>query len=85
MVVVNDIDNVEWPTAKHGPKGGESEDEFKETLKNYEDCSHWYKALAYLKTNDKDSAVNELKELIDNGQIEELKERATELLGQLEK
>ena len=85
MAVVYDIDKVEWPTAKHGPKGADDEEEFKETQKNYEDCTHWYKALAYLKANDEDSAMSELKELIDHGQIDELIKRAKELLDQLER
>ena len=85
MALVYDIDKVEWPTANHGPKGADDDEEFKKTLKHYEDCTHWYKALAYLKANDKDSAINELKELIDHGHIDELTKRATELLDQLEK
>lgn len=85
MAVVYDIDKVERPTAINGPKGAEDEEELKETLKYYEDCTHWYKALAYLKANDKDSAIGELKELIDHGQIDELIQRATELLDKLEK
>ena len=85
MAVVYDIEKVEWPTAKHGPKGADDEEEFKETQKNYEDCTHWYKALAYLKANDEDSAMSELKELIDHGQIDELIKRAKELLDQLER
>ncbi len=84
MAVVYDIDQVEWPTSKHEPKGAADEEEFKETQQNYADCTHWYKALAYLKANDKDSAINELKELIDHGQIDELIKRAKELLDQLE-
>lgn len=84
MAVVYDIDQVEWPTAKHGPKGADDEEELKETQQNYADCTNWYKALAYLKANDKDSAINELKELIDHGQIDELIKRAKELLDQLE-
>ena len=85
MAVVYDIDQVEWPTSKHEPKGAADEEEFKETQQNYADCTHWYKALAYLKANDKDYAINELKELIDHGQIDELIKRAKELLDQLER
>ena len=85
MAVVDYIDKIEWPTAKHGPKGADDRDDNKETLSNYEDCTHWYKALAYLKANDKASGVLELQKLIDNGQNEELVRRAASLLKELEK
>ena len=83
MAVVYDIDKVEWPTANHGPKGADDDEAFKETLSNYNDCTHWYKALAYLKAGDKDSAISELNELKKNGKIEELVRRATALLEKL--
>ena len=84
MAVVYDIDQIEWPTAKNGPKGADDDEEFKETQQNYADCSHWYKALAYLKAGEKEIALKELNELIDHGTIEELVNRATDLLNILE-
>ncbi len=83
MAVVYDVDKVEWPTANHGPKGADDEEEVKNTTDNFNDCSLWYKALAYLKKGDKESAINELDELIDKGHNEVLIERATELLKKL--
>ena len=83
MAMVYDIDKVEWPTAKHGPKGADDDDEVKNTTDNFNDCTHWYKALAFLKANDKDSAINELNELIEQGHNEILVERATDLLQKL--
>ena len=85
MAIVQDIDKVEWPTAKHGAKGAEDDDEIKYTTDNFNDCTHWYKALAYLKANDKENAINELNELIENGQNTDLTERATDLLKKLKK
>lgn len=83
MAVVYDIDKVEWPTANHGHKGADDEEVVKNTTDNFNDCSHWYKALAYLKKDDKESAINELDELIEKGHNEILIERATELLMKL--
>jgi hypothetical protein len=83
MAVVYDVDKVEWPTANHGPKGADDEEEVKNTTDNFNDCSHWYKALAYLKKGDKESAINELDELIEQGHNGVLIERATELLKKL--
>jgi putative sterol carrier protein len=83
MAVVYDVDKVEWPTANHGPKGADDEEEVKNTTDNFNDCSLWYKALAYLKKGDKESAINELDELIEKGHNEILIERATELLKKL--
>ena len=85
MAVVYDIEKVEWPTAKHGPKGADDEDEIKNTTNNFNDCTHWYKALAYLKKGDKESAINELNELIEQGHNEILVERATDLLNEIKK
>lgn len=85
MAIVQDIDKVEWPTAKHGAKGAEDDDEIKYTTDNFNDCTHWYKALAYLKANDKKNAINELEELKDHGINEHLVERATKLLKRLKK
>lgn len=84
MAVVYDIDKVELPIANHGPKGADDEEVYKETQQHYADCTHWYKALAYLKANDKESAITELKKLIDHGTVEELVNRATDLLKKLE-
>ena len=83
MAVVYDIDKVEWPTAKHEPKGAADDEAYKELQQNYADCTHWYKALAYLKAGKKESAIKELNELIDHGTVEELKNRATDLLKRL--
>ena len=83
MAVVYDIDKVEWPTAKHGYKGADDDDEIKNTTDNYNDCTHWYKALAYLKANDRESAIKELNELIEQGKSEDLINRATALLKEL--
>lgn len=83
MAVIYDIDNVEWPTAKHGQKGADDEDEAKETVQSYTDCTYWYKALAFLKAGDKESAVRELTALKKQGKNEELVNRATELLKKL--
>lgn len=85
MAVVYDIDKVEWPTAKHGPKGASDDEVIKEFTDNYSDCTHWYKALAYLKSGERESAIKELNELIDHGTVEELVNRATGLLKELEK
>jgi hypothetical protein len=83
MAVVYDIDKIEWPTAKHGPKGADDDEVAKETIDNYADCIHWYKALAYLKAGDKESAVRELTALKKQGKNEELVKRATDLLKKL--
>ena len=83
MAVVYDIDKVEWPTAKHGPKGADDDEVAKETIDNYADCTHWYKALAYLKAGDKECAVRELTALKKQGKNEELVNRATDLLKKL--
>ncbi len=83
MAVVEDIDKLEWPTAKHGPKGADDEEVFKSTLDNYNACTLWYKALAHLKADDKENALKELDELVENGKNEELVNRASALLKQL--
>ena len=85
MAVVSDIENLEWPTAKHGPKGADDEDDIKNTTDNFNDCTHWYKALAYLKANDIGSAIRELNELIDYGKNAYLVECANDLLKKLKK
>ena len=83
MAVVEDIDKLEWPTATHGPKGADDEEEFKNTLDNYNACSLWYKALAHLKADDKENALKELDELVEKGKNEELVNRASALLKRL--
>lgn len=83
MAVVYDIDKVEWPTTNHGPKGADDAEEVKNTTDNFNDCSHWYKALSFLKANEKESAIKELTELKEHGHNDVLVERATELLEKL--
>lgn len=83
MAMVYDIDKVEWPTTNHGPKGADDEEEVKNTTDNFNDCCHWYKALSYLKANEKESAIKELTELKEHGHNEVLVERATDLLEKL--
>ncbi len=83
MAIVYDIDKVEWPATGHGPKGANDDEAVKETLANYNDCTHWYKALAYLKAGDKETAVRELTELKEHGKVEELVSRANALLKRL--
>ena len=85
MAVVYDIDKVEMPSFADEGKGAENAEVIQEMNDRYADCARWYKALAYLKANDKDSAIRELKKLIDHGQVDELKARATDLLNRLEK
>lgn len=83
MAVVFDIDNVEAPQYVEGAKGAEDADAIKETQRLYSDCTHWYKALAFLKRRDKDRTISELNELIEQSHNEILVERATELLKKL--
>lgn len=83
MAAIDDIDKIEWPTAKHGYKGADDGDDIKNTTDNYSDCTHWYKALAYLKAGDKGSAIKELNELKEQGHNDTLTVRATELLKKL--
>ena len=63
----------------------DDDEEIKNTTDNFNDCSHWYKALAYLKANDKESAIKELNELIEDGHNDILIERATDLLKKLKR
>lgn len=83
MAVVYDIDKIESPEYVERAMGAENAEVIKEMQQMYTDCTRWYKALAYLKTNDKESAVKELNELIDHGTVEELVNRATDLLKKL--
>lgn len=81
--LVHNIDNIPWPTAKHADKGADDGDEIIMTTGNYSDCTHWYKALAYLKMGDKDSAITELNALKEHGSNDELMKRAASLLKRL--
>ena len=85
MALVNDIDKIEMPAYNEGAKGAEDADVIREMQQLHADCTHWYKALAYLKVNDKASATKELNELLNQGQNEDLVKRATALLKKLEK
>lgn len=85
MALVNDIDKIEAPAYNEGAKGAEDADVIREMQQLHADCTHWYKALAYLKANDKASAIKELNELLNQGQNEDLVKRATSLLKKLEK
>lgn len=83
MAVIEDIDNIAWPTAINSYKGADDEEDIKYTTDNFNDCTHWFKALAYLKADDKEGAVKELEELAEHGLNEDLIERATALLEKL--
>ena len=83
MAVVYDIDKVEAPQYVEGAKGAEDADAIKEAQLLYSDCSHWYKALAYLKKGDKDSAIKELNAVKEHGSNDELVKRASALLKKL--
>lgn len=85
MVVVYDIDKIQAPTYNEGAMGAENAEVIKEKQQMYNDCTHWYKALAYLKKGDKDSAIRELNNLKEHGSNEDLVKRATDLLKKLEK
>jgi hypothetical protein len=77
------IDKVEAPQYIEGAKGAEDADVIKEAQQLYADCTHWYKALVYLKNSDKDSAITELKAVKEHGTNEELVNRASALLKKL--
>ena len=83
MAVVYDIDKIEAPEYVEGAMGAENAEVVQEMKDRYADCARWYKALAYLKANDKGSAIRELNKLVDQGQVDELKNRATDLLKKL--
>jgi len=85
MAVVYDIEKIDAPNYIEGAKGAEDAEVVKETQRLYSDCTHWYKALAYLKKGDKDSAIRELNTLKEHGSNEDLVKRATDLLKKLEK
>ena len=77
------IDKVEAPQYIEGAKGAEDADVIKEAQQLYADCTHWYKALAYLKMGDKEGAISELKEVKEHGTNEDLVNRASALLKKL--
>ena len=85
MTVVYDIDKIQAPTYNEGAMGAENAEVIKEKQQMYNDCTHWYKALAYLKKGDKDSAIRELNNLKEHGSNEDLVNRATALLKKLKK
>lgn len=77
------IDKVEAPQYIEGAKGAEDAEVIKEMQQMHNDCTHWYKALVYLKNSDKDSAITELKAVKEHGTNEELVNRASALLKKL--
>ena len=83
MAVVEAIDKIEAPTFNEGAMGAENAEVIKEMQQMHNDCTHWYKALAYLKKGDKENAINELNQLIEQDHNTILVERATELLKKL--
>lgn len=83
MAVVYDIDKIEAPEYVEGAMGAENAEVIKEMQQLHTDCTRWYKALAYLKANDKNSAIRELEELKELGTVDELVNRATKLLKEL--
>ena len=85
MAVVYDIDKIEAPTSNEGAMGAENAEVIKEMQQMHNDCTHWYKALAFLKKGDKDSAIKELNNLKEHGSNEDLVNRATALLKKLKK
>lgn len=85
MAVVYDIDKIQAPTHNEGAMGAENAEVIKEMRQMHNDCTHWYKALAFLKKGDKDSAIKELNNLKEHGSNEDLVKRATALLKKLEK
>ncbi len=85
MAVVYDIDKIQAPTYNEGAMGAENAEVIKEMQQMHNDCTHWYKALAFLKKGDKDSAIKELNSLKEHGSNEDLVKRATALLKKLEK
>jgi hypothetical protein len=85
MAVVYDIDKIQAPTYNEGAMGAENAEVIKEMQQMHNDCTHWYKALAFLKKGDKDSAIRELNNLKEHGSNEDLVKRATALLKKLKK
>lgn len=85
MAAVYDIDQIDAPQYVEGAKGAEDADAIKEAQQLFSDCAHWYKALAYLKNGDKESAIKELREVKEQGSTDELVKRASALLKKLGK
>lgn len=85
MAAVYDIDQIDAPQYVEGAKGAEDADAIKEAQQLFSDCAHWYKALAYLKKGDKESAIKELREVKEQGSTDELVKRASALLKKLGK
>lgn len=85
MAVVYDIDKIQVPTSNEGAMGAENAEVIKEMRQMHNECTHWYKALAYLKKGDKESAIKELNYVKQHGSNEDLVKRATDLLKKLEK
>lgn len=83
MAVVYDIDKIQEPTNNEGAMGAENAEVIKEMQQMHTDYTRWYKALAYLKANDKNSAIRELEELKEHGTVEDLVNRASALLEKL--
>ena len=83
MAVVYDIDKIQALTYNEGAMGAENAEVIKEKQQMYNDCTHWYKALAYLKKGDKESAIRELRAVKEHGTNEELVNRASALLKKL--
>ena len=72
MAIVYDIDKIKAPEYVEGAMGAENAEVVKEMQQIYTDCTRWYKALAYLKANDKSSAISELNELIKHSSNEDM-------------
>lgn len=85
MAVVYDIDKIEAPTYNEGAMGAENAEVIKEMQQMHNDCTHWYKALAFLKKGEKSNAISELNYVKEHGRNEDLVKRATALLKKLEK
>ena len=83
MAVVYDIEKIDAPKYNEGAMGAENAEVIKEMQQMHNDCTHWYKALAYLKKGEKDSAIHELKIVKEQGHNDELVKRSTALLKKL--
>ena len=85
MAVVYDIDKIEAPTYNEGAMGAENAEVIKEMQQMHNDCTHWYKSLAFLKKGEKSNAISELNYVKEHGRNKDLVKRATALLKKLEK
>ena len=83
MAVVYDIEKIDAPKYNEGAMGAENAEVIKEMQQMHNDCTHWYKALAYLKKGEKDNAIHELKIVKEQGHNDELVKRSTALLKKL--